>query len=175
METALWAGKHALVMEDDLVFCSDFWERMAIIEEFTNTHEWDVFWLGGTYHYRPTWHNLRNGRHTHEDMQHCSCDWGIDWTNTDDKRIRRTFGAWSTHAYIVNVKSIEKVLGMLDENLHLSQGIDHNFLRLEPFLHTYAFVPGIVKQIDSQSDIGNGVTEFSRFESLGRHWWADRM
>lgn len=150
-------GEHAVVLEDDLVFCSDFKERMEIIERFMDSHEWDVIWLGGTYHRdKPYWHAV-----DYEDI-------GID-------HFVRTFGAFSTHAYIVNFKSISKIIMMLNEHMPASIGIDFSFIRMQPGLKTYAFVPGCVKQIDNQSDIGTGITHFSRFNKLGSHWWADKM
>ena len=48
MTKAMELNMHAFVMEDDIVFCSDFHERMKIVDEFLSTHEWDVFWMGGT-------------------------------------------------------------------------------------------------------------------------------
>lgn len=171
MRFALLQDKHVLVMEDDLVFCSDFMKRMDLIEKFLNTHEWDVFWLGGTYHREPPyWHG-----EGHPNMPECDCTLGRDYELTDDPRIVRTYGAFSTFAYIVNVNSIEKILRMLDERLHESAGIDTLFIMLQPYLKTYAFVPGCVKQIDNMSDIGKGMTIFSGFHALGKHWWADRM
>jgi GR25 family glycosyltransferase involved in LPS biosynthesis len=57
MLKALSQNKHAFVMEDDLIFCDDFKERMEIMEEFLEGKEWDIIWLGGTYHIKPEWHN----------------------------------------------------------------------------------------------------------------------
>lgn len=161
MASAWEAGKHALVMEDDLVFCSDFQERLKIVSEFLSGRVWDVFWLGGTYHVNPAvWHLDGLGR---------------DAERTDHPRIMRTYGAFSTHAYIVNLESTEYVLSLLDELMPLSMGIDWAFIQLQPDLQTYAFAPGCVIQFDNQSNIGNGTTYFSKFAELGAHWWADRM
>ena len=56
MQAALSMGEHAWVMEDDIVFCEDFPERMAYIELWMEENEWDVFWLGGTFHSPAWWH-----------------------------------------------------------------------------------------------------------------------
>jgi len=161
MTEALFQQKHAFVMEDDLVFCSDFQRRMEHVSAFCETHPWDVIWLGGTFHVGPPWWHKN--------------DLGRDAECTDDPRIMRTYGAFSTHAYIVNKDSIAKCLKWIDEILPLSMGIDWAFIQIQPRLHTYAFVPGCVIQIDNQSDIGHGVTVFSGFKKLGPYWFQDTM
>lgn len=180
MEKALEQGKHAWVMEDDLVFCNDLQKRLAHIEDFLNCHEWDVFWLGGTYHKDAEWHKSINGKHTHPDLQMCECTYNADWLPTEDARIIRTLGAWGTYCYIVNHKSIAKILELLDMNVYRSMGIDWLFILLQPQLKTFSFVPGCVKQYDNLSDIGlNGgrqaITQFSGFANLGGYWFQERM
>lgn len=169
MEMALDEDQHAFVMEDDLVFCSDFQERLPIIEQFLDTHEWDVFWLGGTYHVNPPWWHGDNPSDPH------MVAIGRDAELTENPRIVRTYGAFSTHAYIVNKKSIKKILRMFDERLHYSIGIDHLFISMQHLLFTYAFAPGCAIQYDNQSNIGNGMTIFSSFKKLGPHWFQDKM
>ncbi len=173
MEKALSLGKHAFVMEDDLVFCSDFQERLDHIDKFVANEDWDIIWLGGTCHTNPhRWHTGTNHDLVGSDM-------GCDMELTNDSRIVRTYGAFSTYAYIVNVKSISKILKMLDENVHLSMGIDWLFIKLQPQLKTFMYVPGCVKQIDSISDIGGAMTIFSNFEKLNgtvensTYWFQD--
>src|SRR5581483_1150417 len=53
MEEALRQGKHAWVMEDDLVFCSDFMVRLTYMQDFLHRNQWDVLWLGATFHVNP--------------------------------------------------------------------------------------------------------------------------
>lgn len=161
MEEAIRRGKHAFVMEDDLVFCSDFNERLQTIEGFMLGHRWDVFWFGGTFHVNPpVWHKDTLGH---------------DLQRTVHPRIVRTFGCWSTYAYLVNRASIAEIISLLDSDMAQSVGIDDSFIRLEPRLQTFAFVPGCVKQYDGRSDIGDGMTIFSGFSKLGPYWWQDRM
>ena len=175
MEQALATGKHAVVFEDDLVFCDDFTTRLGMLQEFMDTHEWDIIWLGGTYHTEPTWHRSENGQHTHPDLQMCTCDLNRDWEPTDNPHIVRTYGCWSTYAYIVNYNSLPKILELLDQNVYRSMGIDWLFILLQPNLYTFAFNPGCVKQFDNQSNIGNGITEFSSFANLGPHWFSNKL
>jgi GR25 family glycosyltransferase involved in LPS biosynthesis len=171
MKEALSRNSHAFVMEDDLIFCDDIQERLKHIEEFLSHREWDVFWLGGTYHKKPTWHKSVNGKHTHPDLQMCTCNLNRDWEPTEDPKIVRTYGCWSTYAYIVNRKRLAHILDLLDQNVYMSMGIDWLFIKLQPQLNTYAYVPGCVKQYDNRSNIGNGITEFSTFASLGEYWF----
>lgn len=158
MVTALGNHKHACVFEDDIFFCDDFNERMEYISEWTKTHEFDIIWLGAPFHTNPPyWHPTGNSKGT----PNCSAGIGFDAEPTDDLRMVRTYGAYCTFAYIVNKNSVEKVLKMLDKNLHKSIGIDWLMLLIQPQLKCYSFVPGCVKQIDNLSDIGTGMTVWS--------------
>jgi GR25 family glycosyltransferase involved in LPS biosynthesis len=175
MEKALSLGKTAWVMEDDLVYCDDIQDRLTTIFDFLSTHEWDIFWFGGTWHNEPTWHKSENGHHTHPDLQMCTCDLNRDWEPTEHPNIVRTYGAFSTHSYLVNVKSLPKILDLLDQNVYRSMGIDWIMLLIQPQLHAYAFTPGCCKQYDNQSNIGTGMSIFSGFVNLGPHWFKDRL
>lgn len=180
MEKALLLGKHAWVMEDDLIFCEDFTtDRIIYIDQWMNYNDWDVFWLGGTFHSPAWWHKPGHDR----ELPQCKCTLGKDVEPPGEKyrHIVRTYGAFCTYAYIVNINSLEKILKLLNENVHLSMGIDWLFIYLQPQLKTYAFVPGCIKQMDGQSDIGKGMTIFSGFSKLNgteensRYWWQNRM
>lgn len=170
MKDALQNNQDAFVMEDDLIFATDIQKRLDYINNFCNTHEWDVFWLGATFHVPPTWHEK-----SHKLMPQCKCTLNRDFELTDDERIVKTYGIWSTYAYIVNVNSIAKILSLFDTYLHESVGIDYLFIRLQPMLNTFAFLPGSVKQGDWMSDIGIGMTKFSGFAKLGSYWFQDKM
>ena len=173
MEQALDAGKSAFVMEDDLVFASDVQKRLDYAQEFLNKNDWDIFWLGGTYHLDPPrWHDIG---HTNAELPNCDCTLGKDVECTSDPRIIRTYGCWGTYAYIVNYNKLGKILDLLEANVHESIGIDWLFIKLQPQLKCFAFVPGMAKQYDNQSDIGNGVTYFSEFQKLGQYWFSDKM
>lgn len=161
MNEALELGRHAFIMEDDLLFCSDLQERLAILDDYLDNRAWDVLWLGGTFHINPAvWHADTIGR---------------DVERTTHPRIVRTYGAFSTHAYIVRTGSIPRVTAMLDAMLPTSVGIDTSFIAIQPHLRCYAFVPGCVIQRDDRSNIGDGMTLFSNFAKLGSHWFQDRM
>lgn len=172
LERAYKLGQNALIFEDDAHLCSDFDIRMEYIQNYLNNNDWDIFWLGGTYHIEPTWHPVG---HTNPNLKNCTCTIGKDVEKTDDARIVRTYGCWSTAGYIVKYESIPKILHMLEERLEESYAIDHNFIIIEPFLKTFAFVPALIKQIDNHSDNYNSINKFSEFATLGRYWYADNM
>lgn len=177
IKKAFEVGANAFVMEDDLVFASDFQERLKYIENFLAGKEWDIFWLGATFHSPAYWHPIGNSGMP----PNCSANIGMDFAHTEDPRIKRTYGAFCTYAYIVNYSSIKKVLGLLDKHIHESIGIDWLMIKIQPQLKCYAFVPGSVKQLDNRSDIGDGITRFSGFAKLNgteensRYWFQDKM
>jgi GR25 family glycosyltransferase involved in LPS biosynthesis len=163
MQTALSLGLNALVMEDDLIFCSDFKERLEIIQCFTGNIEWDIIWLGASFHVNPPfWHPIGPSKMG----PNCSANIGSDAILTDNPRIIQTYGAFATFAYIVNIKSIDKILRLLDRHLHESIGIDWLMIKIQPKLKCFAFIPGCCKQRDGKSNIGTGDTIWSNFLKL---------
>lgn len=175
MKRGLEDGKHAIVFEDDIVFCSDFQKRFDYIGEWAKTHEFDIIWLGASFHVNPPyWHPIgRSGM-----PPDCSAQLGYDVLPTDDERMIRTFGAYCTFAYIVNYNSIQKVLDYLDVFMHRTIGIDYSFIaaaRYAPDLKFFSFVPGCVMQIDNLSDIGKGMTVWSGQLNNGPYVFQDRM
>lgn len=164
-------GDPAIVFEDDVVLCSDFKKRMDYLQDFLNKQpNWDVAWLGGTVHINPPhWHigganpDLPNTKLT------------VDAVRTEDPYIVKCYGAFCTYAYMVNHKSIPKVLDLLIEVMPESMGIDWSFIRIADRLDTFMMLPGMVKQMDNMSDIGHGVTAFSGFMRLGSYVWQDKM
>lgn len=158
MQEALERDKNAFVMEDDLIFCNDLKERLDYIEKFTKTHDWDVIFLGATFQLNPPyWHSGTNKDLPLENplKRDAEC--------TDDPRMIRTYGCFSTYAYIVNKDSISKILQYFDANVHLSMGIDWLFIKMSPQLNAFTFVPGSVIQMNNPSDIGYGMSVFSNF------------
>lgn len=158
MKQALELGKHAFVMEDDIIFCDDFKERIEYISKFTDSSEWDVIWLGASFHApMPFWHPVGPSKMRPD----CSARLGYDVQPTSDPRMVRTFGAYITFAYIVNVNSIQKIFDLFDKHIHESIGIDWLFIKIQPQLKCFSFVPGCIMQRDNISDIGKGMTVWS--------------
>lgn len=172
MEEALNRRKHAFVMEDDLVFCSDFHKRIEYMEKFIAYRDWDILWLGGTFHINPPWWDRKRSKGQDKMLTKSI---GRDAELTNDPRMIRTYGAFCTYAYIVRDGSIEKVLAGLDKVLERSMGIDWAMIENQQDWFTYAFVPGCIRQYDNKSDIGSGITYFSGFAKLGPYWYQDRM
>jgi GR25 family glycosyltransferase involved in LPS biosynthesis len=170
MRIALSKNKHALVLEDDCVFCEDFNERLKIISDHLADMHWDILWLGATYHTEPTWHKIG-----HPQLPLCNCKYYKDYEPALENVLVRTYGCWSTYAYIVNVNSIDRVLHELEKWIPQSIGIDYSMILMQPNLYTYSPIYGMVKQYDNQSDIGAKITKFSKFENLGEHWYKDKL
>lgn len=171
MKDAYALGKHAFVMEDDLLFCDDMPVRLQMIDEFLTDRKWDVMWLGGTVHYPvPYWHSKG-----HVNLPECHCDLNRDAELTDHPNFLRSYGSFSTHCYIVNHDSIPGVIEGLERTMHTTIGVDYSLIRMAPKMHNYCFIPGCVIQIDNRSDIGNGMTIFSGFKKLGEHWFKERL
>lgn len=163
--------KSAIVFEDDVELCSDFPDRMDYLQHFLNKQEnWDVAWLGGTVHINPPhWHIAG----ANPDLPGTTLT--KDAERTSDPYVVKCYGAFCTYAYIVNYKSIPKVLDLLIKVMPESMGIDWSFIRVGAELETFMMLPGMVKQIDNMSDIGHGITYFSGFMKLGDYIWQDRL
>lgn len=165
MQDALQQDKHAMVMEDDIVFCEDFEQRWEAINHWLESSDWDVFWLGSSFHINPPYWHCKGG--SKDQRNNASAELGYDAkVISPGNRIIQTYGAFATFAYLVNKNSIAKILDLMDEHLHKSIGIDWLMILLQPQLKCYAFLPGCVKQMDSQSDIGDGITRWSGFLQL---------
>lgn len=164
------SGKYVVVCEDDATFCHDLQARLEYICGWLRRSgvDWDLFWLGGTFHNPSEWCHR-------SDCKVWGPMIGRDVEPTDDPRILRTYGIWSTYAYIVNPANALRVHHLFYQEMQASDGIDHLCIILGPRLNCYCFVPGCVKQYDNQSNIGNGITRFSGFAKLGPHWYQDRM
>jgi len=151
------------VCEDDVLFCDDLCDRLQYIEDNFDL-DWDVFWLGSTYHINPpVWHKDTLGK---------------DFELTGIKYIHRAFGCWGTYAYLVNGRSVRKILELFEQNVHRARGIDDLYIMLEPKLNTFCFTPGMAFQIDGPTNIGvggDGITRFSHFHKLGPYVFTKRL
>ena len=179
MQKAYELCKSAFVLEDDLVIATDIIKRLDYIENFINTKEpdTDVFFMGGTVHCPAWWH-----REGHEpQLQMCNCTLNRDMERIDDRHIVRVYGMFSTHAYIVPYGKIQKILGLLNEIMEWTIGIDYSLIYHQPNLKCFAFLPGSIKQYNAVSDIGNGTTYFENFSKLNgsiensSYWWQDKI
>ena len=149
------------ILEDDVEFCDDFLDRFKYIEDNFNL-DWDIFFLSSYYH-------LNN----HKDMWNHSGDFEL----TDTKYIHRVYGAFTTHAYLVNPKSINKILKLIDENIADTYAIDHVYCsKIESKLNCYSFTPGMANQRISYSDVDGGGKDPNVFKSiLGEHYYINNL
>lgn len=172
MKEAQRQGKNACVFEDDIIFCEDFDKRLEYIDKWADDHDWDVIWLGASFHVNPPyWHRIGESGM----RPNCSALLGYDVKRTNDPRMIRTYGAYVTFAYIVNFKSMDKLFALFNHHLHTSIGIDWLFIKLQPQLKCFSFVPGCVMQMDNMSDIGNGMTVWSGQLNNGPYVFQKRM
>ena len=144
------------IFEDDVELCEDFLERFKYIEDNFDL-DWDIFFLSSYYHLND-----------HEDRWNISGDFEL--TNT--KYIHRVYGAFTTHSYLVNPKSIDKILKLIDENIADTYAIDHVYCaKIESKLNCYSFTPGMANQRISYSDVDGGSKDPNTFKSIiGDHY-----
>lgn len=148
------------ILEDDVVFCDDFKERFDYIEKEFDL-EWDMFFLSSFYH-------------LNDDKQRWNENGDYEFTGI--KYIHRTYGSFCTHAYLVNPKSIEKILKLCHEHLDKSYAIDHLYILIQPFLNVYAFTPGMANQRISYSNISNNIKDQNIFlKTLGQHYYINNL
>jgi GR25 family glycosyltransferase involved in LPS biosynthesis len=148
------------IFEDDVQLCDDFSERMKYIEQNFNL-DWDIFFLSSFYHL-----NTDANRWNEPG----------DYEFTDIKYIHRVFGSFCTHAYLVNPKSIKKILKLMDEYMHQSYAVDHLYILIQPFLNAYSFTPGMATQAPGFTDIDNIVKDQSIFERIvGKHYFVNQL
>lgn len=148
------------ILEDDAVFCDDFNERMAYIKnEFT--YDWDIFFLSAYFHKVPYWYPQSSHG---------------DYSPTDTKHIHRVYASFTTHSYLINPKSKEKILRLMRQELGKAYAIDHLYILIEPMLNCYSFVPGMTIQLDNLSDISGSQTQSAFFfDACGEHIFANKL
>jgi FkbM family methyltransferase len=149
------------ILEDDVEFCDDFLDRFKYIEDNFNL-DWDIFFLSSYYHLNE-----------HKDRWNHSGDFEL----TDTKYIHRVYGAFTTHAYLVNPKSINKILKLIDENIADTYAIDHVYCaKIESKLNCYSFTPGMANQRISYSDVDGGSKDPNVFKSIiGEHYYVNNL
>jgi GR25 family glycosyltransferase involved in LPS biosynthesis len=148
------------ILEDDVVFCEDFKDRMKYIEDNFN-YDWDIFFMSSFYHL-----NSDNNR------------WNVngDYEFTDIKYIHRTYGSFTTHSYLVNPKSIKKILEKMDEFFKDSYAIDHLYILIQPYLNVFSFTPGMTNQMTSYSDVTYGTKDQTMFKNIcGEHYYSNKL
>lgn len=149
------------IFEDDILLCEDFVERMSYIEK-NFKYDWDIFYLSSFYHLesdKGSFH--KNG----------------DFELTGTKYIHRTYGSFCTHSYLVNPKSINKIIKLIDSNIVNSNSYDHLLILIQPFLNAYTFSPGMTNQVVSFSDVdeSNKKNQNEFIEIIGEHIFVNKL
>ena len=143
------------IFEDDVIFCEDFLDRFKYIEDYFNL-DWDIFYLSSFYHLnddKKRWN--QNG----------------DFEKTNIKYIHRVYGSFCCHSYLINPKSIPKIIKLLDEVVNESYAIDHALILIQPKLNCYSFTPGMTTQLTNASDTDGGIRDQTHFKNiLGDHY-----
>jgi len=148
------------IFEDDVLLCEDFNERFKYIEDNFNL-DWDMFFLSSFYH-------LNND----ESRWHKTGDFEF----TDIKYIHRVYGSFCTHSYLINPKSKDKIIKLMEENFINSYAIDHLYILIQPYLNCFSFTPGMTNQIVSRSDIDGGIKDQNSFVStVGPHFFINNL
>lgn len=142
--------KNVCIFEDDIEFCDDFNERMLYIENNLSFEDWDILFLSSYYHLNsnPVWSNP-------------------EYEETKVKYIHRTYSSFCTHSYIVNKKSINKILDFLENNQENFFAIDHAYIEFQKINKCFSFTPGCVNQRPDISNIYN--TSFNQYEYFSKN------
>lgn len=147
------------IFEDDVVLCEDFNERLEYIEKNFNK-DWDIFYFTSFYH-------LNNDPKKWK---------SVEFEFTDVKYINRVYSSFCTHAYLVNPKSINKILDLCMKNLNNTYAIDHLYLLIQPELNCYSFTPGMATQLAGTNDINNHHKDQSVFKTIvGDHYYVNNL
>lgn len=148
------------IFEDDILLCDDFNERFKYIEDNFNL-DWDIFFLSSFYHLNDD--NLRWNK-------------SGDFEFTNIKHIHRVYGSFCTHSYLVNPKSKDKIIKLMEDNFNKSHAIDHLYILIQPQLNCFSFTPGMANQIVSNSDIDNNIKDQNSFAiTVGRHYFINDL
>lgn len=152
------------IMEDDLLFCADFLDRMDYIEKNFDK-EWDIFYLSAYFHNKR--HNNKWWNNGHD----------VDWELTDTKYIVKSYGSSSGQFYLINPKSKEKIISMIEKFQASCHGIDHVYVMMQPDLNCYSFCPGMVTQIVGESNILSRFMDHNTFffTEFGPHIFANKL
>lgn len=124
------------IFEDDVFFCEDFFQRVDYIEENFSL-EWDIFYFSSFYH-------LNNDKKKWKD---------IEYEKTSIKYIHRVYSPFCLQAYIVNFRSVNKILDLLKKVQHETYAIDHAYILLGHELKQFCFTPGMSSQRPGLSEI----------------------
>jgi len=80
------------------------------------------------------------------------------------------------HSYLINPRSIPKILKLLDKVIDQSRAIDHSFILIQPKLNCFSFTPGMTNQLTNESDTDGGLRDQTHFlKILGQHYYINNL
>jgi GR25 family glycosyltransferase involved in LPS biosynthesis len=147
------------ILEDDVIFCDDWDERLEYIENNFNL-DWDIFYFTSFFH-----------------LNHDPKRWkNVEFEFTDIKYITKVYSSFCTHAYLINPKSIPKILDLCQRYQNEAFAIDHLYLLIQPELNCYSFTPGMATQRPGNNDIDLIYKDQSVFKQIvGDHYYCNKL
>ena len=133
--------KHTLILEDDALFCDDFLNVLSGLEKQL-PEDWDMFFLG-----QWNYDHLDNGGNEIGGEKHALKE---RITDNEKYNLYKANRCWLTHAYAVNLKSIDY---LIDNTKDLYSSIDNVLADIQHKLNVYAVHPNIIKQDGSKSSL----------------------
>lgn len=133
--------KHTLILEDDALFCDDFLNVLAGLEKQL-PEDWDMFFLG-----QWNYDHLDNGGNEVGGEKYALKE---RITDNEKYNLYKANRCWLTHAYAVNLKSIDY---LIDNTKDLYSSIDNVLADIQHKLNVYAVNPNIIKQDGSKSSL----------------------
>lgn len=139
-----------VIFEDDVRFCDDFKERLDYLGK-NFKFDWDIFYFSVS-----------------ADMKYCH--------KTDVKYIYKIDSTVCAHAYMINPKSIAKLIELTEYFAKKTCIIDEIYDFLIPHLNVYSFLPGMVAQNGITGNIGDrkNVTEYF-IKRFGKHVFESNL
>lgn len=179
------SNKLLVILEDDALFCNDFIERFKYIEENFWIKDWDFFYLGGYYHLPSNvpqnWYNydcksrfLKDGKFQTYHL-------------TSTKYIHLCHSIFTTHAYIVNPKSLKKIYNIMCQEVtkphpkhqFRTRALDQIYQNLQEDekFSAFTFTPGMITQSVSKSDIVNLEVDYDTYHKrvCGEHIYSNKL
>ena len=131
-----WKNRYPfiIVLEDDIILCEDFIERIKIIEGYKL--DFDILYIGGHFD-----------------------DLNISLENTEHKYIKRVNSVSGTYGYIINSSIYEDILN----NCNYNYGIDEFYSKkIQTKNNCYAFIPFLVDHQKGYSDIAETTIDYGK-------------
>ena len=150
-----------IIVEDDIQFSDYFLEKITFLEDNFKFIDWDILYLGGYYHLPE---NIPKGWYNYNfNSPYMFNNKFKTFHHTSVKHIHMTHSLFTTHCYVINPKSLEKIYDLLRTEiykpcprvLNKTRSLDQIYQNLqeEGKIIAFTYTPGLTTQIVSKSDI----------------------